>query len=194
MKDRNHVFLSFIYGHGHSHFCNNTDTQTRYFKERKMDMYEKIPITSMSNKEWLILRKTGIGGSDAGSICGVNPFGSPMKVYHDKTSTSVEELDSEAVRQGHDLEDYVAQRFMEATGLKVRRSNFIYRSVENRGGCGTGMQDGKRLQCGQMEGRKYPAPLHHAVLPLHGSNRKAYMVYRGGHTRPAVYLPETGVG
>ena len=125
------MFLSFIYGHGHSHFCNNTDTQTRYLKERKMDMYEKIPITGMSNKEWLILRKMGIGGSDAGSICGVNPFGSPMKVYHDKTSTSVEELDSEAVRQGHDLEDYVAQRFMEATGLKVRRSNFMYRSVEN---------------------------------------------------------------
>ena len=73
----------------------------------------------MSNEEWLTLRKTGIGGSDAGSICGVNPFGSPM------------ELDNEAVRQGHDLEDYVAQRFMEKTGLKVRRSNFMYRSVEH---------------------------------------------------------------
>ena len=85
----------------------------------------------MSSEEWLTLRKTGIGGSDAGSICGVNPFGSPMKVYHDKTSSGVEELDNEAVRQGHDLEDYVAQRFMEATGLKVRRSNFMYRSVEN---------------------------------------------------------------
>ena len=94
-------------------------------------MYEKIPTAGMNNEEWLTLRKTGIGGSDAGSICGVNPFGSPMKVYHDKTSSGVEELDSEAVRQGHDLEDYVAQRFMEATGLKVRRSNFMYRSVEN---------------------------------------------------------------
>ena len=94
-------------------------------------MYEKIPTAGMSSEEWLTLRKTGIGGSDAGSICGVNPFGSPMKVYHDKTSSGVEELDSEAVRQGHDLEDYVAQRFMEATGLKVRRSNFMYRSVEN---------------------------------------------------------------
>ncbi|MDE6053370.1 MAG: YqaJ viral recombinase family protein [Lachnospiraceae bacterium] len=94
-------------------------------------MYEKIPTAGMSNEEWLTLRKTGIGGSDAGSICGVNPFGSPMKVYHDKTSSGVEELDNEAVRQGHDLEDYVAQRFMEATGLKVRRSNFMYRSVEN---------------------------------------------------------------
>lgn len=93
-------------------------------------MYEKYATTGMSNEEWLRLRKTGIGGSDAGSICGVNPFGSPMKVYYDKTSSSVEELDNEAVRQGHDLEDYVAQRFMEATGLKVRRSNFMYRNTE----------------------------------------------------------------
>ncbi|MDE7431228.1 MAG: YqaJ viral recombinase family protein [Lachnospiraceae bacterium] len=94
-------------------------------------MYEKIPLAGMGNEEWLTLRKTGIGGSDAGSICGVNPFGSPMKVYYDKTSSEVEELDNEAVRQGHDLEDYVAQRFMEATGLKVRRSNFMYRSIEH---------------------------------------------------------------
>ena len=94
-------------------------------------MYEKIPTAGMNNEEWLTLRKTGIGGSDAGSICGVNPFGSPMKVYHDKTGSKIEELDNEAVRQGHDLEDYVAQRFMEAAGLKVRRSNFMYRSVEN---------------------------------------------------------------
>ena len=28
-------------------------------------------------------------------------------------------------------EEYVAQRFMEATGLKVRRSNYMYRSVEH---------------------------------------------------------------
>lgn len=93
-------------------------------------MYEKYATAGMSNEEWLRLRKTGIGGSDAGSICGVNPFGSPMKVYYDKTSSNIEELDNEAVRQGHDLEDYVAQRFMEATGLRVRRSNFMYRNTE----------------------------------------------------------------
>lgn len=31
-------------------------------------MYEKYATTGMSNEEWLRLRKTGIGGSDAGSI------------------------------------------------------------------------------------------------------------------------------
>ena len=89
-------------------------------------MFEKIPLSGVSNTEWLRLRKSGIGGSDAGAICGVNPYSSAMKVFRDKTSDVVEELDNEAVRIGHDLEDYVAQRFMEATGLKVRKSNFMY--------------------------------------------------------------------
>ena len=94
-------------------------------------MFEKISLAGVGNLEWLRLRKAGIGGSDAGAICGVNPYSSAMKVFHDKTSEEVEEQDNEAVRIGHDLEDYVAQRFMEATGLKVRKSNFMYRSKEH---------------------------------------------------------------
>lgn len=94
-------------------------------------MYEKIPVSKMSREEWLSLRKTGIGGSDAGAVCGLNPYSSPMKVFRDKTADKTEEQDSEAVRIGHDLEQYVAERFMEATGLKVRKSNFMYRSVEH---------------------------------------------------------------
>ena len=80
----------------------------------------------MTHEEWLELRKQGIGGSDAGAVCGLNPYSSPMKVFQDKTSQCTEETENEAIRQGHDLEDYVAQRFMEATGKKVRRSNFMY--------------------------------------------------------------------
>ena len=95
-------------------------------------MYTKIPTGNLDKREWLQLRKTGIGGSDAGAICGLNPYSSPMGVYRDKTcETEDEQEDNEAIRQGHDLEEYVAQRFMEATGLKVRKSNFMYRSVEN---------------------------------------------------------------
>ncbi|MDD3416095.1 MAG: YqaJ viral recombinase family protein [Lachnospiraceae bacterium] len=92
-------------------------------------MYTKIPIGDLSREEWLQLRKLGIGGSDAGAICGMNPFSSPMKVYRDKTCDILEEIDNESIRQGHDLENYVAERFMEATGLKVRRSNYMYRST-----------------------------------------------------------------
>lgn len=94
-------------------------------------MFEKISLAGVGNADWLRLRKSGIGGSDAGAICGLNPYSSAMKVFQDKISEEVEEQNNEAVRIGHDLENYVAQRFMEATGLKVRKSNFMYRSVEH---------------------------------------------------------------
>ncbi len=93
-------------------------------------MVDKIALTGFSNREWLRLRKSGIGGSDAGAVCGMNPYSSAMKVFKEKTSEEIEEADNEAIRIGHDLEDYVAQRFTEATGLKVRKSNFMYRSRE----------------------------------------------------------------
>jgi len=94
-------------------------------------MYETISTANMLHEEWLALRKTGIGGSDAGAICGLNPYSSAIYVYQDKTSKEITEFDSESMRQGRDLEEYVAQRFMQETGLKVRRSNVMYRNKDN---------------------------------------------------------------
>ena len=85
----------------------------------------------MPHDEWLEMRKKGIGGSDAGAICGVNPYSNALAVFRSKTNDDIEETDNEAVRQGHDLEEYVAQRFSEATGLRVRKSNMMYQSVEH---------------------------------------------------------------
>lgn len=82
----------------------------------------------MAREEWLQLRKQGIGGSDAGAILGVNPYSSPMDVYINKINddTDIEDEDNESMRLGRDLEAYVAERFCEETGLKVRRSNNMY--------------------------------------------------------------------
>lgn len=80
----------------------------------------------MDREEWLKLRKQGIGGSDAGAVCGLNPYKTAMQVYADKISEETEELDNEAMRQGREFEDYVAKRFMEQTGKKVRRANAMF--------------------------------------------------------------------
>lgn len=66
----------------------------------------------MDRKEWLMLRKNGIGGSDAGAVCGLNPYMSPLEVYVSKTCEDIYEdkPDNEAMREGRDLEDYVARR------------------------------------------------------------------------------------
>lgn len=93
-------------------------------------MSKRISTADLSYEEWLRLRKTGIGGSDAGAICGLNPYVSPMGVFYEKTRKEVETYDNESMRQGRDLEEYVARRFMEETGLKVRRSNVMYQSEE----------------------------------------------------------------
>ena len=68
---------------------------------------------NLSREEWLQYRKAGIGGSDAGAICGLNPYRTAMQVYQDKISDACEDIDNEAMRQGREFEDYVARRFME---------------------------------------------------------------------------------
>lgn len=84
-----------------------------------------VSTKDMPYEKWLEYRKKGIGGSDAGAICGLNPYASPVSVWADKKGKMSEKEDSEAMRQGRDLENYVAERFCEATGKKVRRHNFI---------------------------------------------------------------------
>lgn len=88
-------------------------------------MLTKTDIKGMPHKEWLAARRVGIGGSDAGAILGLNPYKSAFDVYADKLGLSEPKTDTEAMRQGRDLEDYVASRFEERTGKRVRRENHI---------------------------------------------------------------------
>ena len=85
----------------------------------------KISTVNMSREEWLEHRKNSIGGSESASILGMNPYSSAYTVWADKLGKLPEIDDNEAMRQGRDLEAYVAQRFTEQTGKKVRRENNI---------------------------------------------------------------------
>lgn len=85
----------------------------------------KIPTKNMSHEEWLEHRRKRIGGSDASAIIGMNKFSSAYTVWADKLGKIPPKEDNEAMRLGRDLEDYVAKRFTEETGKKVRRENNI---------------------------------------------------------------------
>lgn len=89
-------------------------------------MKKLVSTLNLDKQEWLRYRKQGIGGSDAGAVCGLNPYRTAMQVYQDKITEETEEIDSEAMRQGREFEDYVAKRFTEATGKKVRRPNAMF--------------------------------------------------------------------
>lgn len=85
----------------------------------------RLPIKDMPRDEWLEIRRKSLGGSDIAAVLGMNPYSSPLGVYCDKKGLAPEREDNEAIRQGRDLEQYAAERFTEATGLKVRRENAI---------------------------------------------------------------------
>ena len=74
-------------------------------------------------KAWEKLRNIGIGGSDAAIIAGLNRWKSPFKLWQEKTGqVEPEDLsDNEYVYWGTVLEQAVADRFTELTGLKVKK-------------------------------------------------------------------------
>ena len=105
----------------------------KFYEAREVEhcMKRLVSTLNLPKEDWLRYRKCGITGTDAGAILGLNPYRSAFQVYHDKISDTIENIDNEAMRQGRDLEDYVAQRFSEETGFKVRRANAIYQSEEH---------------------------------------------------------------
>jgi len=88
---------------------------------------KKISTKNMSHDDWLALRRKTIGGSDASAIVGLSKWSSPYSVWAEKRGLIPEKEDTEAMRQGRDLEDYVARRWMESSGKRVSRmSSLLY--------------------------------------------------------------------
>ena len=75
----------------------------------------------MLTPEQLILRKTGIGGSDAAAIVGLGKYSTPLSVYLDKTTDVVKET-TEVMTRGNVLEPFVQDLFERKTGWKVQNN------------------------------------------------------------------------
>lgn len=90
-----------------------------------------VRVTDITRAQWLAARRTGIGGSDASTVVGLNPYSSLFYLYNDKLGLLPEKEDSEAMRQGRDLEQYVADRWMERTGKRCRSNNTMWRSTDH---------------------------------------------------------------
>lgn len=89
---------------------------------------QKIPTAGMSREDWLDARRGSVGGSEAGAIVGMSNYATPFTVWADKTGRGKPVEETEAIRLGNDLEDYVARRWAEATGKKVKRHPYILKN------------------------------------------------------------------
>ncbi|MEG1310905.1 MAG: YqaJ viral recombinase family protein [Romboutsia sp.] len=109
-----------------------------------MDSNVVYETKDMSKEKWIERRKEGIGGSDATSVLGLNPYRSSISVYMEKfdyvhgedkmktTEPSEDKKESEEVNYrmelGNKLEDFVASEFSLKTGKKVRNVNGILKN------------------------------------------------------------------
>ena len=93
-----------------------------------MDSKLIMTVEEMEDRDiWMKLRNSGIGGSDAGVIAGLNRWKSPYQLWLEKTGqVEPEDLsDNEYVYWGTVLEQVVADRFCELTGKKVYRKGMM---------------------------------------------------------------------
>ena len=90
-------------------------------------MRKLISTLDLPYEKWLEYRKQSIGGSDCATIIGLNKFKSSYSLWAEKKGfIDNSASDSEIMRQGRDFEDYVAKRFCEVTGKKVKKRNYIF--------------------------------------------------------------------
>lgn len=82
-----------------------------------------MAISSYNDKEaWLKERQTGIGGSDASVILGVNPFKNLIELWEEKTGDVPVEIEMTApMQRGIVLEPVAADLYKNRTGRELRR-------------------------------------------------------------------------
>lgn len=77
------------------------------------------PRPDVDRAAWLAERRTGIGGSDAGAIAGINPWKTALDVYNDKLARVDETPDNPAMAWGRALEPVIRQAYSDRTGYSV---------------------------------------------------------------------------
>lgn len=94
-------------------------------------MAEVLNTKDMTHEEWLKARQAGVGGSDAGTILGVNKWKSKTQLFFEKVNPELkQQVDNEFIYWGNVLEDVVAKEFEARTGKKVRKNNKMLRHPE----------------------------------------------------------------
>lgn len=93
-------------------------------------MSEITKVKTANHEEWLKLRSQYIGGSDAAAVVGLNAYTSPYSLWAEKTGKVPGFAGNLATEVGTYLEEFVAQKFAQETGKKVRKCNQSFLNSE----------------------------------------------------------------
>jgi putative phage-type endonuclease len=102
-------------------------------RSRNRPALRLVETKDLSRDDWLEVRKNGIGGSDAASAVGLNPYMSPLELWLIKTGRDANlprpdpNDTTSPTYWGALLEPIVAASYTKQTGNKVRRVNAVLR-------------------------------------------------------------------
>lgn len=102
-------------------------------RDRHRPALRLVDTASLSREDWLSVRKTGIGGSDAAAAVGLSPYMSPLELWMIKTGRDANlakpdpDNTTDPVYWGTLLEPVVAASYTKQTGRRVRRINAVLR-------------------------------------------------------------------
>lgn len=94
-----------------------------------MSKIQRIPTAKLTYEEWVELRKSlvykgMVGGSDASTLLGLNPWTSKITRWNQSVGTAkIKNIDNEVMFHGRLLEDYVADLWQYWTGDPVEMIN-----------------------------------------------------------------------
>jgi putative phage-type endonuclease len=101
-----------------------------YEKVLEMGNVDFTDTSKLTRDEWLHLRTTGIGGSDAGAIMGLNKYSTPLSVYLAKKDMAAFEGNS-ATEWGNILEDPIRKKAREDLGIEIETVPGMFTNKDN---------------------------------------------------------------
>ncbi len=84
-----------------------------------------MTMTIVEREAFLAERMTGIGGSDAAAICGLDPYKTPLRVWAEKTGKIPAAEQNEAMWRGIMLEPVVIAMYRLTTGAPVKQAPML---------------------------------------------------------------------
>jgi putative phage-type endonuclease len=88
---------------------------------------------NLAKDQWLLERSKGIGGSEIGTILGLNKFQTPYDLWEIKTGRSAMEI-NDLMQNGHYLELAISEYFEKGVGKKINKEsvgNIFYVDKKN---------------------------------------------------------------
>jgi putative phage-type endonuclease len=135
MTVTNHASEGFLPGRFYVEVCMNTAVSVSNSKPRPA--LKLVKTNGLSRDDWLEVRKSGIGSSDAAAAVGLNPYQSQLELWMVKTGRGAAlpqvdpNDDSSPMFWGTLLESFVAAHYTSKSGNRVRKIKAVLQHPEH---------------------------------------------------------------